>query len=141
MSFKSPNLGFTCRSQKRFPLFYSPSNALFDDISLTLKLKTAFNPWVFCVKQNLISFGQQSQSIWQVWSRNEKKCKRYVNLALKRRLRSGFRPHREKTCQNPKHFPEPCVFGFWEVFLSSGSVLDYGKGLSLRATTRRENHF
>ena len=51
--FKSHDSGFTCRSQKRFPLCYSSSKALSDDISLTLKLKTAFNPWLFCVKQKL----------------------------------------------------------------------------------------
>ena len=45
ISFKSHNLGFTCRSQKRFSLFYSSSKALSDDISLTWKLKTAFNPF------------------------------------------------------------------------------------------------
>ena len=41
----SNNSGFTCRSQKRFSLFYSSSKALSDDISLTWKLKTAFNPF------------------------------------------------------------------------------------------------
>ena len=64
ISLKSHNSSFTCRSQKRFSLFYSPSKALSNDVSLTLKLKTAFNPywwrqplwshnWTFCVKQKL----------------------------------------------------------------------------------------
>ena len=61
---KSHNSGFTCRGQKRFPRFYSSSKALSNDISLTLKLKTPFNPFwwrqplwrhnlTFCVKQKL----------------------------------------------------------------------------------------
>ena len=45
ISFKSHNSGFMCRSQKQFSLFYSSSKALSNDISLTLKLKTAFNPF------------------------------------------------------------------------------------------------
>ena len=64
ISLRSYNSGFTCRSQKRFPLFYSSSKALSNDISLTLKLWTAFNPFcwrqplwrhnlTFCVKRNL----------------------------------------------------------------------------------------
>ena len=64
ISLKSYNSGFTCRSQKRFSLFYSSSKALSNDISLTLKLWTAFNPFwwrqplwrhslTFCVKQKL----------------------------------------------------------------------------------------
>lgn len=44
-SLKSYNSGGTCRSQKRFSLFYSSSKALSNDISLTLKLQTAFNPF------------------------------------------------------------------------------------------------
>ena len=63
-SLKSYNSGGTCRSQKRFSLFYSSSKALSNDISLTLKLQTAFNPFwwrqplwrdnlTFCVKQKL----------------------------------------------------------------------------------------
>ena len=43
ISLKSHNSGFTCRSQKRFSLFYSSSKALSNDVSLTLSLKTAFN--------------------------------------------------------------------------------------------------
>ena len=38
ISLTSHNSGFTCRSQKRFSLFYSSSKALSADISLTLKL-------------------------------------------------------------------------------------------------------
>ena len=38
ISLKSYKSGFTCRSQKRFSLFYSSSKALSNDISLTLKL-------------------------------------------------------------------------------------------------------
>ena len=64
ISLKSYNSGFTCRIQKRFSLFYSSSKALSNDISLTLKLWTAFNPFcwrqplwrhnlTFCVKRNL----------------------------------------------------------------------------------------
>ena len=45
ISLKSHNWGSTCRSQKRFSLFYSSSKALSDDISLTWKLKTAFSPF------------------------------------------------------------------------------------------------
>ena len=47
ISLKFHNPGFTCRSLKRFPLCYSSSKALSDDISVTLKFKTAFNPWLF----------------------------------------------------------------------------------------------
>ena len=39
ISLKSYNSGFTCRSQKRFSLFYSSSKALSNNISLT------FNPF------------------------------------------------------------------------------------------------
>ena len=39
---KSHNSISTCRSEKRFSLFYSPSKAPSDDISLTLKLKDTF---------------------------------------------------------------------------------------------------
>ena len=45
ISLKSHNSGCTCRSQKRFSRFYSSSKALSNDISLTLKLKTPFNPF------------------------------------------------------------------------------------------------
>ena len=64
ISLKSHNSGFTCRSQKRFSLFYSSSKALSDDISLTWNIKTAFNPfwwrqlsiWHFASNKNLISY-------------------------------------------------------------------------------------
>ena len=49
--FKSHDSGFTCRSQKRFPLCYSSSKALSDDISLTLKFKTAFTHGYFASKK------------------------------------------------------------------------------------------
>ena len=64
ISLKSHISGFTCRSQKRFSRFYSSCKALSNDISLTLKLKTPFNPFwwrqplwrhnsTFCVKLKL----------------------------------------------------------------------------------------
>ena len=39
ISLKSHDSGFTCRSHKRFWLFYSSFKALSNDISLTFKLK------------------------------------------------------------------------------------------------------
>ena len=45
ISLKSHNSGFTCRRQKRFSRFYSSSKALSNDISLTVKLKTPFDPF------------------------------------------------------------------------------------------------
>ena len=64
ISLKAYNSGFTCRSQKRFSLFYSSSKALSNDTSLTFKLWHAFNLFwwrqplwrhklTFCVKQKL----------------------------------------------------------------------------------------
>ena len=64
----------------------SPLYSLSDDISVTLKLKihvTHFgdvssivtSKFDICVKQKLKITSQQSKSIWQVCSRNEKKCK------------------------------------------------------------------
>ena len=64
ISLESHTSGFTHQSQKRFSMFYSSSEFLSDDISLALKLKTAFNPfWLrlplwrhnltFCVQQKL----------------------------------------------------------------------------------------
>ena len=39
ISLKSNNLGVTCRSQKRFSLFYSSSKALSNDTSFTCGIK------------------------------------------------------------------------------------------------------
>ena len=63
--------------------------------------------WQFVSNKNLKLIGQQSKSMWQVWSRNEKKCKRYVNLALMIHLRGGLAPlwaHRNEAL---------CTFSNW----------------------------
>ena len=97
ISLKSHNLDFTCVvARNGFRSF-----TLSDDISLTWKLKTVFNPFwwrqplwrhhlTFCVKQKLdiicLTIVVYLARLVKKW----KKCKRYVNLALIRHLRGGL---------------------------------------------------
>ena len=77
-TFKSHNSTSTCRSEKRFSAFYSQSNSISDNISLTLKLKNLCNPilwrqplWRHLCQTNLKLPGQQS-TYCQEMKRNAK---------------------------------------------------------------------
>ena len=90
ISLKSHNSTSTCRSEKRFSAFYSPSNSLSDDISLTLKLKKihfihfgVVDPcdvmiWHFVSNKTLRLPGQHAIKV--NLPSLVKKCERYVNL-------------------------------------------------------------
>ena len=113
ISLKSHNSTSTCLSEKRFSAFYSPSNSLSDDISLTLKLK----------KIHFIHFGVVDPCDVMIWHFASNKTLRLPGQhAIKVNLPSLVKKWKEmwKICKFT--YPISTPRGHWK-FQRGGPVL------------------